>query len=1313
MSDEYPGLRIEGGLISAEVLADIREEKVPGQRAVDFSCGTDQKLLDLVSAAWGDAQERWLIFQRQIGRLSEGDAGTSITRAWVGDLLSYLGFDLVRLQHLIELDGRKYHISHRAGTDPNAPPVHIVGCRQSLDRRAESGPSVMAPHSMVQEFLNQSEELWGIVTNGMVLRLLRDSHLMKRQAYIEFDLEEIFTGECFPDFYLFFRLVHASRFPKGAADTESCLLEQYHRLSIQQGGRIRDGLRNGVEQALVILANGFLSHPGNAGFVRDVTAEQIQARDLYRQLLTVIYRLLFLMVCEERGLISSDPVYKQYYSITRLRRLIHHRGAYSRHTDLWTGLVVSFRLFSDEKSGDALGVPPLNGALFSEEGTVLLTDLVITNDALLNAMWNLAMYQEEIVQGKKKVPGPWRRVNYAALDVEELGSVYESLLDLHPVFLPVPSGGIGFAFSAGTERKSTGSYYTPPELVNELISSALVPVIEDRLRGKKNSAEKEEALLSLSVCDPACGSGHFLLAAARRIGRELARVRSGDQEPSPEATRHAIRDVITHCIYGVDKNPLAVDLCRVALWLEGHTGGRPLTFLDHRIRCGDSLVGVFDLRVLATGIPDDAYKPVTGDDKQVAKEIRARNKTERMHRSLSSFDHALDAISSIRIRMLSLPEDSPADIRAKAEAFRLYQHEGSIWCRDATACHLWTAAFFAVLHKEHAGSIPTTETIRAYLAGGGVTEAVRSARVSANRLQFFHWPLEFPEVFAKGGFDCVLGNPPWERVKLQQVEFFQSRDPAIANAPNRAAREKMIQDLARHNPSLWAEYESAVHDTEGVSLFLRSSGRFPLTGTGDVNTYAVFTELCRLLMNPLGRAGIIVPTGIATDATTAPFFSDLMVTHQITSLYDFENKNMFEAVDSRFKFCCLTLNGPKVRNDGADFAFFLHSTDELRNQSRHFRLTAHDIRVINPNTGNCPIFRNRMDAAITRAVYSRVPVLVDEGRDDGNPWGVSFLRMFDMAGDSHLFRTRSQLEEAGGIPDGNVFVLKGNRWLPLYEAKMFHQYDHRYGSYAGNDERGSTSLPRTTPAAHADPYYVVMPWYWVKEREVLQRVSGGQRWFLGWRDIARSTDERTGIFSVLPWGGYNHKIPLLFTITAKTHIPQILGNINSLAFDYITRQKLGGTSFGVFILKQLPVLLPSIYTPLLQSFILPRVVELTYTAWDLEPFAQDILTEIGPDTWNRYFPDNPLKQGRPHPFRWDEDRRAVLRADLDAVYARLYGLTKSELAYILTTFPVLKKNEEREYGEFRTERLVLKAWDLLEESDISDEIRRIQTSAKK
>ena len=259
----------------------------------------------------------------------------------------------------------------------------------------------------------------------------------------------------------------------------------------------------------------------------------------------------------------------------------------------------------------------MDGDLFQE---LELENCHLANRDLLKAIWHLSYYQDE--------RGTIRRVNYAYLDVEELGSVYESLLDYRPVIV-AESGHPVFKLAEGTERKSTGSYYTPRELVAELVKSALEPVLEERLAAAKTTEEKERAILSIKVCDPATGSGHFLLAAARRLGKELARVRTGEEEPSPEAQREAIRDVITHCIYGVDVNPLAVELCKVALWIEGHTPGKPLTFLDHRIKCGNSLIGVFDLFVLEEGIPDDAYKPVTGDDKATAKALRKQNGNER------------------------------------------------------------------------------------------------------------------------------------------------------------------------------------------------------------------------------------------------------------------------------------------------------------------------------------------------------------------------------------------------------------------------------------------------------------------------------------------------------------------------------------------------------------------------------------------------------------------------------------------------------------------------------------------------------------
>ncbi|HFQ92495.1 MAG TPA: hypothetical protein ENK32_00670, partial [Anaerolineae bacterium] len=586
-----------------------------------------------------------------------------------------------------------------------------------------------------------------------------------------------------------------------------------------------------------------------------------------------------------------------------------------------------------------------------------------------------------------------RRVNYAALDVEELGSVYESLLDEQPVIEGLPAAGgreqvndqppaasrqpLAFSFVRGTARKTTGSYYTPRELVNEVIKSALVPVIEARLTPASphplTPSQKEAALLSLRVCDPACGSGHFLLAAARRIGYELARARGGADEPSPRLIRAATRDAITHCIYGVDKNPLAVDLCKVALWIEGYSRGKPLTFLDYRIRCGDSLVGVFDLDVLAEGIPDAAYKPVSGDDKQTAASLRRQNKRERAGQAglLADLGETTAPPDAAAWAALSaMPEDTPAQINAKRAAYTRLQREADSL---RAAANLWTAAFFAPLTPENRSRVPTSDTLRRWRQGLSVNrETAAAADALAEENRFFHWPLEFPQVFERGGFDAVLGNPPWEHTELKEKEWFASRDPEIAQAPG-AKRKRMIQALTANNPALHAEFVKAKHTHDSISHFVRYSGRYPLCGRGRINTYAVFAELARDLQRDAGRVGIIVPSGIATDDTTKFYFRDIMEKQALVSLYDFENRQkIFPAVDSRMKFCLLTLTGAARPAASAEFVFFAQEAADLRDEERRFTLSAADIALLNPNTRTCPIFRSRRDAELTKAIYRRV-----------------------------------------------------------------------------------------------------------------------------------------------------------------------------------------------------------------------------------------------------------------------------------------------------------------------------------------------------
>ena len=889
-------------------------------------------------------------------------------------------------------------------------------------------------------------------------------------------------------------------------------------------------------------------------------------------------------------------------------------------------------------------------------------------------------------------------MNYAHLDVEELGSVYESLLDYHPILEKTSDGQFAFTLASGNERKSTGSYYTRPELVAELVKSGLEPVMEERLAAAPLKDQKEEALLSLKICDPAAGSGHFLLAAARRIAGELAKVRLGEEQPTPEAFKEAVRDVIRRCVYGVDKNPLAVDLCKVALWLEGHNRGLPLTFLDHHIRCGDSLIGLDSLERMKNGIPENAFKEITGDTKGVAKQFRDLNKKE--IKDLNQYTFRFEPTSRFASDMKGfvtsakalgqMPDTDATTVNLKQAAY-WDMIASDAWKIDRTAADLWTAAFFWPLTDSRDASVPTSKLLMHFLetpASSGASMLEKAGNI-ARKLTFFHWPLEFPEVFEAGGFDVVLGNPPWERIKLQEQEFFAVRAPEIAAAANKAARDKRIKELKTGDADLAKEFENAKHDAEAMSLFVRHAGRFPLTAVGDVNTYSLFAELSSKITNKTGRTAIIVPTGIATDDTCKKFFGDLNEKKALVSLFDFENREaLFQGVHRSYKFCLLTVSGKPINN--AQFSFFLTRTEHLDDKERRFALSPDDLALINPNTRTTPVFRTRVDAELTRKIYQRVPVLVNQQTGE-NPWGIRFATMFHMANDSGLFRTEAELVSQGYTPNGSAYIQGTKKYVPLYEAKMIWQFDHRFGTFERFSTRPSSQIHTPAPHQYSDPDYTVKPWYWVDKEEVENRLANWpHKWLMGFRDIARSTDERTFIATVIPRVGVGHKMPLVMAdlMQSQEAVGSLAANFNTVTYDYVTRQKVGGVSMSYFIIKQLPILTPESYTPSGLEFITPRIVELIYTSNDLQHFARDCGYD-GP------------------PFTWNEERRAFLRAELDAYYAHLYGLNRDELRYILDpqdvygpdfpgeTFRVLKDKEIRKFGEYRTRRLVLDAWDRL------------------
>jgi hypothetical protein len=526
MNTVLTAIQIEGNILAADITSLLSTGSIKGQQSEDFGLAKTDKLADEIATAWGDAKAYWAAFQRKLARLQEDDTATTITREWGVSLLESLGYKPILTRQAEEVDGQTYAISHRALTPKdsitnyvseappqealrttNYPPIHIVGCRLKLDQRPPSGTPRLSAHGLVQEYLNKTEHLWAITTNGYRWRLLRDSSLMTRLSYVEFDLEQILNGENFAEFGIFYRLFHRSRLPEDVDDADKCLLEFYHQETLQQGGRVRDKLRDGVEEALRIFGNGFIQHPDNEhlrkkfsdNYVSEAPPQEalrITNYELkfYRQLLRLIYRLLFLMVAEARELlligddVEKGRIYREYYSVERLRRLAE-KPSYRREgfQDLWRGLCVTFKLFDENWRGQVLGLSPLNGDLFGSNTLPDIDNCAIDNYDLLQAIKHLSLYVDK---------NGLRRVNYASLDVEELGSVYESLLDFHPQ-VRVNQGIYEFVLVYGSDRKTTGSFYTPPQLVQQLIKTALEPVIQEKLKSahEKNVEKRNFASL--------------------------------------------------------------------------------------------------------------------------------------------------------------------------------------------------------------------------------------------------------------------------------------------------------------------------------------------------------------------------------------------------------------------------------------------------------------------------------------------------------------------------------------------------------------------------------------------------------------------------------------------------------------------------------------------------------------------------------------------------------------------------------------------------------------------------------------------------
>lgn len=824
-------------------------------------------------------------------------------------------------------------------------------------------------------------------------------------------------------------------------------------------------------------------------------------------------------------------------------------------------------------------------------------------------------------------------------------------------------------------------------------------------------------LLELKVCDPAMGSGHFPVSLVDKLADHIIEamaeaevsVEWGDYV-SPlaekiEAIRNTIlgnaeergwtvnedqlddrhiirRMVLKRCVYGVDKNPMAVELAKVSLWLHTFTVGAPLSFLDHHLRSGDSLFGSWVRsgveKVQRYGSPLLLHKPIRAAVQSAAQMQLVEGLTDaeiaEAEKSSQIFEQITDMTGPLNSLLSFIHALDWLNLRGR-DNIALIQN------------------FFDGDFGDPVRILMRQEQLRAARDTARFAEILQQAQELIEEERFLHWQVSFPGIWSDweeeglaGGFDAIVGNPPWDRIKLQQVEWFAARRPEIAHAQRAADRKRMIDALMQAEDPLVQEFSKANTRAEAGARIARSCGDYPLLSGGDINLYSLFVERAMKLIKPDGMVGLVVPSGIASDLTASTFFKGVATEGRLKALYDFENRKIFfPAVHASFKFCIFVASRTP-RLQAARCAFYLHSTEGIHDPERCFPLSANDFARVNPNTGTAPVFRSRRDAALTTAIYNHLPVLVDRSGDvPVTAWPVRYRTMFHMTNDSGLFRTRIELEEKEG-----AFHLGGNRyrnaagdWLPLYVGRMIHIYDHRAASVRINEENlhNAALSGESTCEEKADPNFVPTPQYWVPASSISSPAD--TKWLIAFRDIARATDARTMICAAVPVVGFGNTAPLILSSKHEPLGPELLANLAATPLDYVVRQKAQSTHLNWYIVEQLPVVPPETYLSVqfgpktAGEIVRDAVLELTYTGHDMVPFARDMgyVDESG--------------HVKP-PFIWDEDRRLHLRAKLDALYFHLYGITnRDDVRYVYSTFPIVERQETADWGSYRSRDLCL------------------------
>jgi hypothetical protein len=1320
----FVGITSEGGLLPTDFLSELLAPKsaIEGLAPQSYSLAEGERVSEQVNRSWVRLKGRWADFKKAIAAKQPGDPTTTETRdRWLHPIFQELGFgQRLAVAPPIEVDGRSYPVSHGW----THVPIHLVGSHADLDRRTPGavGAAKASPHSLVQQALNASERhLWGIVCNGLTLRLLRDSVALTRLSYVEWDLSAIFDGDLYSEFFLLWLVCHQSRFEGERA--EQCWLEQWKESAEDKGLRALKKLRPGVARAIEALGEGLVSRQGNKALCARLRSGELSTQGFYRQVLRVIYRMLFLFVAEDRDLLhpplpgasaTKEEVewahrarrrYREYYAITRLRGLTLHRSG-TPHSDLWQVLQLLTQKLGSDAGCPELALPGLGSFLWdASRSTPDLADTMVSNRHLLTAVHALAFVEDGSVR---------RPIDYKNLGSEELGSVYEGLLELHPT-VNADSGVFELNIAAGNERKTSGSFYTPDSLVQCLLDSALEPLMADIVRGMQGE-DAAKALLKLKVCDPAVGSGHFLIAAAHRLAKRVAAARSGEEEPSPEATRTALRDVIGRCLYGVDVTPMSAELCRVSLWLEALEPGKPLSFLDHHIRVGNSLLGTTP-ELIAEGIPEGAFKVIEGDDGDACAALKKRNKGELLGFGglFAKEDAALrDKLRQAAAAIDDIGDSRPYDIHRKEAAFQAAESNydfqkardlADLWCAAfvikksspipagaesqplqptpalPAAASATQASLFGDIDdapepkaKGRKPSAPspqtstppwgiTTQHLRDFVEGGALPDGLlAAAKLLASHYQFFHWHLAFPEVAAQGGFDIMLGNPPWDTLSPDQREFFGKYVSGLRSmAPEE--QETTINRLLG-NPTIAAEWTVHCRELFAFVHFLKSSGVYTLyargnLGKGDFNVYRMFVELVLRRIRLDGFGAMVVPGGLYGGANASAIRHHLFNECELRNIFGLINttRGWFPEVDiDRFAAFAAKRGG---RTSTISTKFGLSGPEDLSRMA--VEIEAEPIRQLAPDTYAIPDLRNTSELTTSRKMYASCPTFGD--RSQGPPFR-HYSREVDMGNDRELFTDD---------PSG----------LPVYEGRMIDHFDHRAKTYQSGHGNSAVWVERE----FGDSAKAIVPQWRVLPEKIPEKLGERCSQFrIGFGDVANPRNQRSFTATLIPPGVIcGHKVPTFVFDAAHewAYLPW-LAVANSFTMDWLARCRLTAPTMSYTLLDSLPFPRPAFSDAFVQS-VAPVVLRLVCTAPEMTPF------------WNRMAElgfVEPVTEGTVPPNALVEpNARATVRAELDAfIAARVFNLTAQELADLLDTFEAFRRSDQRAHKEFRTKRLILEAF---------------------